>query len=369
MPYSARVQRVIEEILQLQSEWRSENTPAMQRRGVLVRTDMPGWLRDRIASLVSLMPDGARDLDVQGKDGTGLKAEIPWARVHSVTRSPSPFQGWYLVYLFSASGDRVYLSLNQGTTTWANGEFRPQPPTGLRARVDWARSVLSRDIAALSDGVSAIVLGARVSNLGPAYQLGNVVALEYVAGGVPAPAVLEADLLRMGQVLGRLYEEEARSLAVPGEPAPEVDDAMTAAERTASPRRRGRGYRLAAAERVAVEQHAVELAREYLHGEGYRTKDVGATESFDVDARRGKERIFVEVKGTTSPGVEVILTKAEVELHGREHPNTMLIVVHSIRLQRGQPPTTSGGIVRVLPAWQPDAADLTALSYRYAVPQ
>lgn len=87
-----------------------------------------------------------------------------------------------------------------------------------------------------------------------------------------------------------------------------------------------------------------------------------------MDARRGGERLYVEVKGTTSPAHEVVLTRAEVELHAREHPNTMLIVVHGIDLQRGEQPVASAGTLRIFPAWQAAPTDLTALSYRYAVP-
>ncbi|MEU7006771.1 DUF3578 domain-containing protein [Streptomyces sp. NPDC046332] len=59
----------------------------------------------------------ARDaLGIEGPDGTGLKTEVPWVRVYDPAMSPSATTGWYAVYLFSGTGDRVYLFLNQGTT-------------------------------------------------------------------------------------------------------------------------------------------------------------------------------------------------------------------------------------------------------------
>jgi hypothetical protein len=75
----------------------------------------------------------------------------------------------------------------------------------------------------------------------------------------------------------------------------------------------------------------------YLAEQGYGVKDVGATQSYDLDARRAGERLYVEVKGTTTAWTdssEIILTRNEVELHLREHPNTMLLIVSRIVLDR-----------------------------------
>jgi hypothetical protein len=49
--------------------------------------------------------------------------------------------------LFDAAGSQAYLSLNQGTTRWLNGEFRPRRESELRERVDWARDVLVNELA------------------------------------------------------------------------------------------------------------------------------------------------------------------------------------------------------------------------------
>nr|WP_275586501.1 DUF3883 domain-containing protein [Geodermatophilus normandii] len=168
-------------------------------------------------------------------------------------------------------------------------------------------------------------------------------------------------------MLGDVY---AADVSAPGETAPEVADVVTAAEEVAEPRRRrpGRGYRLNTAERLAIEQHAVRLACQYLEELQFTTiKDVGSTESYDIDARKEGQRLYVEVKGTVSAGAEVILTKAEVDLHKACYPNTALIVVHSITLARGEKPVASGGILTVISPWAPGDAALTPIAYRYAV--
>ncbi|MGW5053735.1 protein NO VEIN domain-containing protein [Actinokineospora sp. NPDC004072] len=148
-------------------------------------------------------------------------------------------------------------------------------------------------------------------------------------------------------------------------PDPDVMDAVLDAERAAGrTRRQGRG--LTAAEKTAVERRAMEVAGEHLVGQGWDVEDVGATRSYDIDATRGEEHLFVEVKGTTSAGEEVVLTRREVELMTDEYPHTMLIVVHGIELDRsGETPVARGGVLDVYHPWRVEPERLTPISYQY----
>ncbi|MEJ2856475.1 MULTISPECIES: MrcB family domain-containing protein [unclassified Saccharothrix] len=360
---------ILESVLRLQPEWSSTNTPAMQRRGELVRRGVAGWLSERVERINRTLPTPIDDLQVEARDATGLKSEIPWARVYSAGRSPSATKGWYLVYLFDAPGTKVYLSLMQGTTQWLNGEFRARPQADLRLQVDWVRNALAKELSVRFAEFDDIALRARKSQLGPAYEAGSVAAFEYTLDALPNETELESDLAYMLAVLSDLYERLDTAIDLPGAVAPEVADAVVVGDRAAGRRRSGQGLRLNAAERVAIERRAVELAVEHLNGLGYRVKDVGAIESYDLDARRGDEHLFVEVKGTTSTwgeDSEIILTRNEVELHQREYPNTMLVVVSSIQLDRsGDPPTAQGGILHAVHPWQLDPDRLIAITYRY----
>ncbi len=89
----------------------------------------------------------------------------------SESRSHSATNGWYLVFLFSAAGDRAYLSLNQGTTRWDGVEFRQQPESDLRARTKWAQSILTANGPLPDNWTSEIQLDNRVSTLGSGYEL------------------------------------------------------------------------------------------------------------------------------------------------------------------------------------------------------
>ncbi len=193
-------------------------------------------------------------------------------------------------------------------------------------------------------------------------------AREYALDAIPADDVLEADLRRAVAWLGSVYRAMDSALNVPGEAGPEVADAELAVDISAGNRRRrtGNGFRLTTEEKNAIELRAVSVATDQLIRDGYTVRDVGATRAYDLHARRGDENLVVEVKGTTSPGEIIILTRNEVTLHLERYPNNALAVVHSIKLDRNaRPPVASDGVLVYEHPWAVDEERLTPISYRY----
>lgn len=86
------------------------------------------------------------EMDFRTREG-GRQASfspVPWLRVYVPKYSPGATDGFYIVYLFSADGSAVYLSLNQGTSEWRTGKMRPlRDDAELRARAAAARLALS----------------------------------------------------------------------------------------------------------------------------------------------------------------------------------------------------------------------------------
>lgn len=341
----------------------------MQRRGLLIRREIPDRLRSNIEDLADALEVTSHEIDVEGRDGTGLKTEIPWVRVFSREASPRATSGWYVVYLFSSGGDRVYLSLNQGTTVWTGKDFTPRKPQELEVRVKWAHPHVSTLAAQRADLKREIRLDARKSHLGDGYEAGNVAALEYRPSELPDASTLLRDLLFMTRMLGELYKAEQTAAYVPGDTPPEVIEAEEGAAKAARRRSRpakGQGIRLTVEERQAVERHSVTKATEYFQAQGWTVKDVGAKESYDLLLSRGDERLHVEVKGTTSRGEQVVLTRAEVEAQRGLAPRNALVVVHSIELNRtGTTPTAEGGTLSCTTPWHVKEEDLTVVSYVY----
>jgi MrcB-like, N-terminal domain/Domain of unknown function (DUF3883) len=356
------VREAIQEVLLWQTEYTSKVTEAMQRRGELVRREFADQLRDLLSELTPLV--GVDDLRVQGKDGSGSRNEIPWTRIYSHSRSPRASAGWYLVFLFSAAGDRAYLSVNQGTTQWDAGGWRAQPLSDLSARTAWAREVLS-DVDFPLRWTTDMKLDNRVSDLGTQYELGNVTSVEYPIDEVPSDDQIEFDLKTCAPWLGRIYELGDEGLYVPGN-SPEVADGVSAIESLTTPRRPRRPQRLSAAENKAIEKRAVDVTCAHFQQLGFITKDVGATESYDVNASKDGVEIRIEVKGTTSDGSDVVLTANEVDLHTSHHPQNALAIVRHIHLVRDSeaPTATDGELVLEMP-WQIDPHRLQPIAYRY----
>ncbi|MEU7141694.1 DUF3578 domain-containing protein [Nocardia sp. NPDC046473] len=356
---------LLNEVLALQPSFTTDaEDPSMVRRRELVSKEIPGWIA---AELASSFPKW----QTEGSGGRGTPALIPWSRYCDHDRSPKAGIGWYAVYLFSATGDAAYLSLNQGTSPFDPIRQRiiPLPDGVVTARADWARSALTVDGSAPA---SFDTIDLRTtSGLGHAYELGNIHGIRYSAGSIPSDDQLRQDFNRIGQLLDRLYQIDDDTAFIPGDVAPEIVDAEVAAvESAGNPRRAaGQGSGLSQAEKTALEDHSVKLAIEYFKSKNYTVKNTGKKKSYDLLASLGSEKIYVEVKGTISLGEEVILTYNEVEHHLKEHPNNALVVVHSIKLDRKQsPPVASGGIVVVHQPWQIDVTMLRPISYRYVTP-
>jgi hypothetical protein len=128
----------------------------------------------------------------------------------------------------------------------------------------------------------------------------------------------------------------------------------------------GQGFGLSKAERDAVEKRAIALAAEYFVSCKWDLRDVSNYHSFDLECMRGREIIRVEMKGTTSSGEEIVLTKNEVEL--ARQPGYALLVVAEIELDRtGAEPVARGGISRLYHPWSPREDDLKAISFRCAL--
>ncbi|MCM3487090.1 MrcB family domain-containing protein [Kocuria rosea] len=356
-----------EEVLLLQTDWSHRKTVAMDRRGQIVRAEIPTWLLSHFGVLMRSVAWPERDLAVEGRDATGSKTEIPWTRLHSESRSPFATAGWYVVFLFSALGDRCYLSLCQGTTRWDGVEYKPRPLAETQGAVRWARSVLqgNLDHERLRD---AIELDARRSDLGPAYEAGTVAAFEYLLDRLPSDEDILRDLALMLDLLSRLYVAEDADPRAPGVPAPEIELVTDAVAAGAGKRKRkGRqGFGLTKPEQQAVERRAVEVATAHYEAQGWKVQDVGDRESYDLRCKREGQRLFVEVKGTTSLGDSVLLTKNEVELHRSEYPRNALAVVHSVILDpRGENPVAHGGELEVTSPWHLADADLTPIAFTY----
>ncbi|MDO9409693.1 MrcB family domain-containing protein [Patulibacter sp.] len=356
----------LERVIQLQSSWSRTKTAEMDERGTLVRHGAAGWLRDRGGDLAAAVGLTLDDLLVEGRDGTGLYSRVPWVRFGSKAQTPSATDGFYVVYLWAADGSAVYLSLNQGTTDFVSGEFRRKQPATIAGRVAWARSVVAEWIADRDDLVPLALQDAGANSLGSGYELGEIATIRYVAGEVPGDDVLASDAADFAAALGQLYRAQSKA-PLPDE-VPELDALAEAADVAAGKKRppRAAGFLQNKDERDLIEQHAVQAAKAYYADQGWKVEVKGAP--YDLRLTREGQKWTVEVKGTTSQGQAVALTRGEVEHHAKAYPNNALVVMRNIKLDRStSPPTVSGGELFEQQPWRIDDASLRVVSYRYEV--
>lgn len=359
------MRQLFDEVLALQLDYSSSNTPQMQRRGRIIRTELPKELRVLDEKLRKALGPTGKDLKIEGRDGTGRKAEVPWVRFFSESRSPSAQRGWYAVFLFHARGEGAYLWLGHGSTQLEGGSYVARDEEEVRAKLAWARALLNDAIESNPRLLREIALGSE-KPLPQAYEKSALAGYWYPTTGLPSKDVIEADCITMAGLLAVLYN--AADLGwQPSTPSPDVEAAIEATSIiSGGGRPSGQGFGLTHRERQAVEKHAMETVSAYLRLEGYSVEDVSAKQPVDLLAKRDGEVVYVEVKGTTGPPGSVLLTANEVELHRKRYPHNALIVVHSIQLERGgdRPKASGGALLQVRP-WDVRAEKLRAISYQY----
>lgn len=124
------------------------------------------------------------------------------------------------------------------------------------------------------------------------------------------------------------------------------------------------GFQSSTAVRQAVERRAMEVATGVLAGECWMIEDVSARRSYDLHCSRGEEIRYVEVKGTTGSGSEILLTAAEVAFADLHRERMLLIVVTGIAVTGEELAIeATGGTAHVFRNWAPDPGDLNPFSY------
>ena len=275
---------------------------------------------------------------------------------------PIAQRGWYCVYLFHARGAGVFLALIHGSTTFEGGEFRPRPPEELQRLVAWGREVLAGAVAQ-NPGLAQPV-DVRGRELASAYERSIPISRWYPAGALPSDATLFADLLEFATYLRQLHDAE-RLGQMPMTAPPEIVEVERVA---AGPSVPGQGFGLTAAEKRAVELRAMTLARAHLEELGWYVRNTSTNHPYDFECLREDVKMIVEVKGTTSRGESVVLTRNEVAAHRKHHPHNALIVVHSIVLRAGGGvPSAEGGFLVMQSPWTIEDGALRPIAYEYNV--
>lgn len=149
----------------------------------------------------------------------------------------------------------------------------------------------------------------------------------------------------------------------------EADEAAVAAQQAARSGGRGsrQGRQMSPQARKAIEELAMERATAHFRLQGYRVEDTSKGNPYDLRCTRGDETLYVEVKGTTSLGEEVLLTPGEVRFAEANADQMVLFIVHSIELPTGpdEDLPARGGIPVWEQPWRLKRESLKILTYGY----
>jgi hypothetical protein len=171
-------------------------------------------------------------------------------------------------------------------------------------------------------------------------------------------AMLEADDADCRLVAAHLrqFQHDPDFIPMMGVPSPTGG----ATDRTAS-----QGFLSSPLIRKGIEDRAMLIAIALLEQDRWRVEDVSARRSYDLYCTRGDQVRYVEVKGTTGLGEQILLTANEVAFAHGHRENMILIIVSNIavELDAAGSVVATGGIARLLEGWAPDAAALRPITF------
>lgn len=135
-------------------------------------------------------------LGIDFSTGIGNRADVVWFRIFDKRVSTSAQKGFYLVYLFAKDGNKVYLSLNQGTSKNYSKVIKERAEI-LRDKIGTLPLLTTIDLKGEAEKLSAT---------GKKYEPGNAYAIEYQKDNLPSDEVLKNDLLKMANYYSQVVD-------------------------------------------------------------------------------------------------------------------------------------------------------------------
>lgn len=152
-------------------------------------------------SIEAALGDRAEAYLVQASAGQGGWTHTPWAVLLDPAVTSSVEEGFYVVYLLSKGGNRLYLTLNQGCTSLKDeaGLSTARERLEQRAAIMWSRA------SAHAKHLRPIRMDLSVTSKvwrGKLYERGAVAGIEYQLASLPSEALMRAHLDEALQLYG-----------------------------------------------------------------------------------------------------------------------------------------------------------------------
>ena len=166
----------------------------------LIRKDVPEAIQKAIGSNDRYI--------VHGSAGQGNWARVPWAAVYDRLVTETAQDGYYIVYLVREDFSGVYLSLNQGVTTF-RAQYGSDAKHTLQVKANDYLARLGKLANGLIHGPIDLTVNS-ASGLGALYEKGAICSIFYPKSQLPPDERLSSDLLRFIDLYLTLVSREPR---------------------------------------------------------------------------------------------------------------------------------------------------------------
>jgi len=114
-----------------------------------------------------------------------------------------------------------------------------------------------------------------------------------------------------------------------------------------------------------IEEYAQQRVEQHFRDQGWEVTDTHTDYPYDAIGIHGDHTIYIEAKGTQGEGLEVFVTKNEVE-HARSNQGKCFIgIVNGIKVDSTGQIISGSGTLTIKP-WNPDSGHLTPIQYRWS---
>lgn len=117
--------------------------------------------------------------------------------------------------------------------------------------------------------------------------------------------------------------------------------------------------------RKAVELHAMRRAELEFQRRGYEVKDVSKKKPYDLYCEKKGECKYVEVKGTQTSGLEIVLTAGEVNFINKHKSSCILCLVNGIKIKGTRSPRASGGELKLKDPFDLSDGELRPIAFTF----
>ncbi|MGH2077699.1 MrcB family domain-containing protein [Aerococcus urinaeequi] len=145
--------------------------------GQVIKEEIPEALRNKLS---------LTDYVIKGSIGNGNFASIPWIAIMDKEITTSTRKGFYIVFLFSSDGQRIYLTLNQGITYFDEKKYK-------RPKVKEISNKIYETFPSSTPLKMDIDLNSNTP-LGKGYESTTISAFEYDTSNMPSEEKLLSDL-------------------------------------------------------------------------------------------------------------------------------------------------------------------------------